>query len=139
MPLKDITYSLKYIAKHGHQNVVDPFCIRETGVYHQFRADTAVNTWIFLHPPEHLNELIARAMSDVNILQPPGQFCYHAIVLDALSHDWQDYVNYAEATLSDLVRGRSTALFCFSVLTHSIARPRLLYKHHTVRRRAWED
>ena len=107
---KDITYTLKYAARHGNQDAVDPFSIRETGIYHQFTAPTTRSTWILLHPPENIVGLLTKVFSDPSTSDPVTQFHCHALVLEGLSLDWHDYVNYLEERLSDLVCGRESNL-----------------------------
>lgn len=99
----EIAYNVKYVARHGREIPLDPFSIRETGVHQKFRAETSESIWITLNPPKALRRRLAAALTNPEISQPNVQFRCHALILQCLSEDWRDYVNYLESHFSELV------------------------------------
>ncbi|KAF2827276.1 hypothetical protein CC86DRAFT_405410 [Ophiobolus disseminans] len=108
----EITYNVKYVARHGRASQHDPFSIRQTGVYHKFQASSEPNIWLLLHPPENLSRRFAQACTHPQASEPVAQARYHALVFHCLSDNWREYVNYLEETFTtSMDRG------CFSNLS----------------------
>lgn len=46
----EIAYNFKYVARHGRTAAIDPYSVRQTGIFHAFQTDTMAATWILLQP-----------------------------------------------------------------------------------------
>lgn len=82
---------------------MDPFSIREVGVYQQFFSNSQISNWIFLQAPAHLQERLRRAFSDADETVPLQQFQLHSSILLCVSNDWREYLSYLEEDFSLLV------------------------------------
>ncbi|KAL2822906.1 hypothetical protein BJX63DRAFT_1370 [Aspergillus granulosus] len=99
----DIGYNIKYAAAHGRSSPKDPFSIRETGLYHNFDAQTQQTQWIFLQAAEELQERVRQYFTRSDESQEEAQVRLHGMVFQAASHGWRDYLVYLEDTFAKMV------------------------------------
>jgi hypothetical protein len=62
-----------------------------------------MGTWLLLQAPDGLKTRLASAFEQTRVSGPVAQLCYHALLLQHVSEDWRDYVNYLEDHLNTLV------------------------------------
>lgn len=82
---------------------IDPFSIRETGIYHSFNTDTNESSWVFIQASNILEEQLKNCFAQPNEAKTILQFKIHGIVLQAALDGWRDYLVYLEETFSNLV------------------------------------
>ncbi|PVH74946.1 hypothetical protein DL98DRAFT_658401 [Cadophora sp. DSE1049] len=99
----EIAYNIKYVTRHGRNFPLDPFSIRETGVYHKSLPDSGTSNWILLSPSDALSERLAKVFQEMQTSDPLQQMRCHALIFLCLSENWRDYVNYLEDNFSKLM------------------------------------
>jgi hypothetical protein len=104
MPNIEICYAFKYAEfKQARQSWV----IRQTGVYHQYRASTKQSIWIIISPLPasfaeiRIRDLVQTPLNRVNIIQ--NHLLLHPFLLSIYFSNWMDYCEYYESVLEKMV------------------------------------
>ena len=108
--MPDIGYNIKYAAPHMRSFPIDPFSIREVGVYHSFNTDTNESSWVFIQASNTLEEQFKHCFAQPNEAKTILQFRIHGIILQAALDGWRDYLVYLEETFSNLVSSHLSLL-----------------------------
>lgn len=82
---------------------IDPFSIRETGIYHSFHTDTNESSWVFIQASNALEEQLKHCFSQPKETKTISQFRIHGMILQTALDGWRDYLVYLEETFSNLV------------------------------------
>ncbi|KAL4747495.1 hypothetical protein BDW72DRAFT_15074 [Aspergillus terricola var. indicus] len=77
----------------------DPWSLRQTGVYHQYRGDTNQSRWIFINPSDPLKTQITGFVeiqdSKVSVDQcSMDSWALHVHLLLQLGSNWTEYIEY---------------------------------------------
>jgi hypothetical protein len=99
----EICYAFKYAEfKQARQSWV----IRQTGVYHQYRASTKQSIWIIINPLQaslaelRIRDLVQTPWNRINITQ--NHLLLHPFLLSIYFSNWTDYCEYYESTLEKM-------------------------------------
>ncbi|KAF2797954.1 hypothetical protein K505DRAFT_372056 [Melanomma pulvis-pyrius CBS 109.77] len=105
----EICYSIKYAEfKEAQRHWV----IRQTGVYHQYRAYSKQSIWIIISPvpasllERRIKDSMQRLVERVHIATNP--LALHAFVISTYFSNWKDYCGHYELTLEQLYSDAAT-------------------------------
>ena len=82
---------------------MDPFSIREVGVYQHFSSSHQQCQWVFLQAPDQLKDQLRRNLQRSDHGSPTKQVLQHSMVLLEVSDNWRDYLIYLEEEFSRIV------------------------------------
>ncbi|KAL2047080.1 hypothetical protein N7G274_001099 [Stereocaulon virgatum] len=89
----DIAYGLRYVELNGRDEE-KPWSIRQTAIYHKYRADGRSSTWIMIAASRRTEICLDRYVRSCTDIAALNAFEIHVIVLDTALGNWRPYVIY---------------------------------------------
>lgn len=95
----EIAYGLRYAELNSRQST-EPWSIRQTAIYHRFRANSMASTWVLISASQRAEQCIDRYVKSCVDLSPLNPFEIHLILLDTIIANWRPYI----VSLTDRIR-----------------------------------
>lgn len=95
----EIAYGLRY-AELNNRTSTEPWSIRQTAIYHRFRANEMASTWVMVSASRRAERCIDRYVKGCVDLAPLNPFEIHLILLDTVLANWRPYL----ISLTDRIR-----------------------------------
>lgn len=87
----ELAYGLRYV-ELNNRNPAEPWSIRQTAIYHKFRAISKASTWVMVSASKRAEQCIDRYVKSCVDLSPLNPFEIHLIVLDTTLATWRPYI-----------------------------------------------
>ena len=108
----EIAYGLRY-AELNHRSVQDPWSIRQTVIYHKYKANDKSSCWVMIAASKRTEVSLDRYIKSCEDIAQLNPFEIHLIVLDTALANWRPYIVGLTEKLTQQVRKISTALYPF--------------------------
>jgi hypothetical protein len=101
----ECAYTIKYSEKHGRDEPLDPWSLRQMGIYHQRLGNNDSNVFIVLNPSRPFLKRIKKVVSCKSRVTPES---VQMMALSAAMDNWRWYI-------SDLEERYTTAVKCMNL------------------------
>ena len=105
----EIAYGLRY-AELNNRPVQDPWSIRQTAVYHKYKANDKSSSWVIIAASKRTETSLDRYIKSCEDIAQSNPFEVHLIVLDTALANWRPYIISLTERITQQVRPISTAL-----------------------------
>lgn len=113
----EIAYGFRY-AELNNRPVRDPWSIRQTVVYHKYKANDKSSSWVMIAASKRtetsLDRYIKSCEDDIVELNP---FEIHLIVIDTALANWRPYIVGLTERITQQVCPNSTLIYYVHALT----------------------
>ena len=104
----ECAYVLRFVELNHRKNARDPWSLRQSAVYHQYRAKTRSSRWLVIALSQRAQARLksyARASGDICKYNP---FEVHLLLLDTATANWRPYlVEIAAQTNEQVSHGQA--------------------------------
>lgn len=87
----EIAYGLRY-AELNNRSVLEPWSIRQTAIYHKFKANDRSSSWVMIAPSKSAETSLDRYIKSCKDIAQLNPFEIHLIVLDTALANWRPYI-----------------------------------------------
>lgn len=112
----EIAYGIRY-AELNNRSVEDPWSIRQTAIYHKFKANDRSSSWVMIAASKRTETSLDRYIKSCKDIAQLDPFEIHLIVLDTALANWRPYIVGLTEKVTQQVRPISTTLSSVSTLT----------------------
>ena len=102
----EITYLLKHVELNDRLNTINPWSVRQVGIYQKFSASAQQSTCMFIQPSLDLLRRL-REVLQKDGLQRDGLVGHwtalHLLIVGTLTRNWASYVRFLEQEMGKIV------------------------------------
>lgn len=109
----ELAYGLRY-AELNNRSIHDPWSIRQTAVYHKFKANDQSSSWVMIAASKNTEISLDRYIKSSENIAQLNPFEIHLIVLDTALANWRSYIVGLTERITQQVRRTLTAPSPFS-------------------------
>lgn len=103
--LLEMGYRIQYPVAN-HRSKVEPFSIRQTGIWQKSPGPGRSDSWIILRPTEYMQQHLSQALGSLAWREASKRdpMLFHLVFLSFLKLGWDEYVEYLRLQLEQKVR-----------------------------------
>lgn len=97
--------------ERNNRNVPEPWSMRQTVVYHRFKAKSWFSTWIVIAASQRTTTCLDRYVKSNTSIATLSPFEVHLMILDSVLANWRPYLVSLTARIAEQVRVKLVAAY----------------------------